>query len=75
MGALSVPASGLFTLFFKGLLNLSKSFLDTFGIEGYSLHNVRVDVLVSEVNFATSQRWVTAGDMLPSQTPAHDKID
>lgn len=75
MGALSIPASGLFTLFFKGLLNLSKSFLDTFGIEGYSLHNVRVDVLVSEVNFATSQRWVTAGDMLPSQTPAHDKID
>ena len=56
---------------------LGRAIDDTFGIEGYSLHNVRVDVLVSEVNFATSQRWVTAGDMLPSQTPApaHDKID
>lgn len=66
MGALSIPACGLITLSFKGLLEMSKSFLDTFGIEGYSVNNIRVDVLVSETNFGASQRWVKAGDMLPS---------
>ena len=34
LGALSIPLCGLLTLFFKGLLELSKSFLDPFGNEG-----------------------------------------
>ena len=73
LGALTIPASGLMTLAFKGLLEMSKSFLDTFGIEGYSVNNIRVDVLVSEANFGASQRWVKAGDMLPSEALVDDK--
>ena len=70
MGSYAIIASGLIALSFKGLLELSKSFLDTFGIEGYKAHNIRVDVLVSEANFGASQRWVKAGDMLPSEPRA-----
>ena len=33
LGSLAIPATGLLTLFFKGLLELSKSFLDPFGNE------------------------------------------
>jgi hypothetical protein len=51
MGAFNIISTGLLTLFFKGLLELSKSFLDPFGREGYNTHNIRVDVLVSELNF------------------------
>ena len=48
------------------MLELSKSFLDPFGREGYRAHNIRVDVLVSEMNFGASSRWTNAGDALPS---------
>ena len=65
MGSLSVPLTGLLTLFFKGLLELSKSFLDPFGVEGYPAQNIRVDVLVSELNFGAASRWVTAAKILP----------
>jgi len=65
LGSLTVPATGLLTLFFKGLLELSKSFLDPFGNEGYPGQNIRVDVLVSELNFGAASRWVQAGAMLP----------
>ena len=67
MGALNIVSTGLITLFFKGLLELSKSFLDPFGTEGYRAHNIRVDVLVSELNFGAAHRWVDAGDALPSE--------
>ena len=63
----NIISTGLLTLFFKGLLELSKSFLDPFGREGYRAHNIRVDVLVSELNFGASSRWVEAGDALPSE--------
>ena len=66
MGTFNIISTGLLTLFFKGLLELSKSFLDPFGREGYRAHNIRVDVLVSEMNFGASSRWVEAGDALPS---------
>mmetsp|Transcript_26490 Transcript_26490/g.30791 ORF Transcript_26490/g.30791 Transcript_26490/m.30791 type:complete len:486 (+) Transcript_26490:165-1622(+) len=65
LGTLSIPLCGLMTLFFKGLLELSKSFLDPFGNEGYPAQNIRVDVLVSELNFGTSSRWVVAANYLP----------
>jgi hypothetical protein len=58
LGSLSIPAVGLLTLFFKGLMELSKSFLDPFGNEGYPAQNIRIDVLVSELNFGASSRWV-----------------
>lgn len=66
LGSLSVPLSGLLTLFYKGLLELSKSFLDPFGVEGHPYQNIRVDVLVSELNFGAANRWVKAGESLPS---------
>jgi hypothetical protein len=69
MGTFNIISTGLLTLFFKGLLELSKSFLDPFGKDGYSTHNINVDVLVSELNFGASSRWVDAGDAMPSETP------
>eukprot|EP00961_Rhodomonas_salina_P119509 1608299-Rhodomonas_salina.1 len=66
LGSLSIPLTGLLTLFYKGLLELSKSFLDPFGNEGYPGQNIRVDVLVSELNFGAANRWVSAGQTLPA---------
>ena len=63
---------GLLTLFYKGLLELSKSFLDPFGNEGYPGQNIRVDVLVSELNFGAGGRWVKAGRRLPGAAPIAD---
>ena len=75
MGTFNIISSGLLTLFFKGLLELSKSFLDPFGREGYRAHNIRVDVLVSELNFGASSRWIDAGDALPSEVLISDNDD
>jgi hypothetical protein len=66
LGRLAVPLTGILTLFYKGLLELSKSFLDPFGVEGYPAQNIRVDVLVSELNFGAASRWVKSGAVLPS---------
>ena len=66
-GTLSIPLTGLLTLFFKGLLELSKSFLHPFGNEGYPGQNIRIDVLVSELNFGAASRWVKAGQVLPDE--------
>lgn len=65
LGTLSAVLAGLLTLFFKGLLELSKSFLDPFGNEGYPGQNIRVDVLVSELNYGASSRWVKAAQAFP----------
>lgn len=65
LGTLSVPLSGVLALFFRGLLALSKSFLDPFGVEGFDAQNMKVDVLVSELNFGASKRWLQAGAFLP----------
>ena len=65
LGSLSIPLTGLLTLFYKGLLELSKSFLDPFGVEGYPGQNIRVDVLVSELNFGAARRWIKAAQAFP----------
>jgi len=65
MGSLSIPLTGLLTLFYKGLLELSKSFLDPFGVEGFAGQNIRVDVLVSELNFGAESRWALAAKSFP----------
>ena len=65
LGTLSIPLSGLLALFFRGLLALSKSFLDPFGVEGFADQTMKVDVLVSELNFGASKRWLQAGAFLP----------
>ena len=70
LGTLSILGAGTFALFFKGLLELSKSFLDPFGNEGYPGQNIRVDVLVSELNFGAASRWVLGGALLPAGTSA-----
>ena len=67
LGALSIPLCGLLTLFFKGLLELSKFFLDPFGNEGFPGQNIRVDVLVNELNFGAQSRWSAAGAVLPER--------
>ena len=61
LGSLSIPLVGLLTLFFRGLLQLSKSYLDPFGVEGFFEQTIRVDVLVSELNFCAEKRWILAG--------------
>eukprot|EP00539_Tryblionella_compressa_P019477 CAMPEP_0178880234 /NCGR_PEP_ID=MMETSP0747-20121128/12362_1 /TAXON_ID=913974 /ORGANISM="Nitzschia punctata, Strain CCMP561" /LENGTH=525 /DNA_ID=CAMNT_0020548129 /DNA_START=37 /DNA_END=1614 /DNA_ORIENTATION=- len=66
LGIVSVPLVGIMTLFFRGLLTLSKSFLDPFGVEGFEEQNIRVDVLVSEINFGAAKRWSQAGMTLPN---------
>ena len=65
LGTLSIPLTGLLTLFYKGLLELSKSFLDPFGVEGFPGQNIRVDVLVSELNFGAARRWTKAAQAFP----------
>ncbi len=68
LGSLSIPLVGLLALFFRVLLTLSKSFLDPFGVEGFAEQNIRVDVLVSELNFGAAERWIEAGGLLPGST-------
>lgn len=68
IGSLSIPLVGLTALFFRGLLVLSKSFLDPFGVQGFEDQNIRVDVLVSELNFGAAKRWIQAGRILPEGT-------
>lgn len=41
LGSLSIPLCAVLTHFFKGLLELSKSFLDPFGNDGYPNQNIR----------------------------------
>jgi len=72
LGSLSIPLCAILTHFFKGLLELSKSFLDPFGNDGYPNQNIRVDVLVSELNFGAASRWKEAAQSVPvpaSRTP------
>lgn len=72
LGSLSIPLVGLLTLFFKGLMELSKSFLDPFGNEGFPGQNIRVDVLVSELNFGAQSRWYQAANHLPVRNPVRN---
>lgn len=67
LGSLSFILVGLLTFFFKGLLELSKCFLDPFGTEGNTDQSIRVDVLVSELNFGASRRWIQASSVLPEK--------
>lgn len=79
LGSLSIPLCAVLTHFFKGQLELSKSFLDPFGNDGYPNQNIRVDVLVSELNFGAASRWIEAAERVPvpsrrsSKTSSHDR--
>ena len=64
LGALSVALSGILGIFYRGLLELSKSFLDPFGNQGSIGQNLQVDCLLGETN-AGSVRWAESISMLP----------
>jgi hypothetical protein len=67
VGVYSVPLAALITYFYEGLLELSKSFFDIFGREGYSEQTINVEVLIKEVNLA-SERWKRAGAITPTMS-------
>ena len=67
-GALGTPLCGVLTLFYRGLLELAKSFLDPFGNEGSRAQNIQSDVLLAEVNRGSSGWW-RAGARVPFDAP------
>ena len=64
MGLLAVPLSGVIVFFYRGLLELSKSFLDPWGNDGSEAQNVNIDVLLAEVHKDTPL-WANAGQCAP----------
>jgi len=70
-GAFSIFLTGVMTLFYRGLLELSKSFLDPFGNKRVSSKfmaaDLEVDVLLAESN-AGSLVWPQGAAKLPFVT-------
>ena len=64
LGALAVVLAGILTLFYRGFLGLSKSFLDPFGNDDSIGQNLQVETLLGESNNA-SKRWQSAARSLP----------
>lgn len=66
LGVWSIPAVGLLTLFYSGLLDLSKIFLDPLDNDDFYEESVNMDlgVLIREGN-AGSTRWKSAVEILP----------
>jgi predicted membrane chloride channel (bestrophin family) len=66
LGNYSVIAVGILTLFYTGLLNLAKIFLDPLNNENFCDNSIFMDlgVLVRESN-AESMRWGNSGARLP----------
>jgi len=68
LGWFAIPMTGLFTLFYRGLLELSKSFLDPFGNRRVSLSglsaDINVDCLIGESN-AGSLVWPQGAKQMP----------
>lgn len=71
LGWFAIPMTGLFTLFYRGLLELSKSFLDPFGNRRVSFTGlsaeVNVDCLIGESN-AGSLIWPHGAKQMPFDT-------
>ena len=59
VGALAVPLSGILTLFYEGLLNLAKSFIDPLDNERVHRGGICIDTLIAESN-AGAVRWLYA---------------
>ena len=72
LGDMSLVCVGIITLFYTGLLNLAKIFLDPLDNENFSGNSFDMDigVLVRESNEG-STRWKNAGARLPFQCRAH----
>lgn len=69
LGVFAVISVGILTLFFQGLLDLGKVFLDPLDNEDYCQESVKIDlgVLIREVN-AASNRWKLGAELLPYET-------
>ena len=64
LGIFIVPLCGILTIFYRGFLVLSKSFLDPFGNEDSLSENFSIHCLVCETN-AGSIRWRDGIERLP----------
>ena len=69
LGIWSIPAVGLLTLFYSGLLDLAKILLDPLENDGYynSKINMDIGVLIRESN-ASSSQFTYAAEKLPFST-------
>jgi len=73
LGILTILLSGILVIFYRGFLQLSKSFLDPFGNEDSLNENFSIACLISETN-AGSVRWKDAVEALPFKpAPSSDK--
>lgn len=68
LGVISIPMTGIISLFYRGLLELSKSFLDPFGNRRVSFSgltsDINIDCLIGESN-AGSLIWPQAATKMP----------
>ena len=64
LGVLTVLLSCILVIFYRGFLQLSKSFLDPFGNGDSLTENFSIDCLIAETN-AGSVRWLNAASELP----------
>jgi len=64
LGVLTALLSGILVIFYRGFLQLSKSFLDPFGNEDSVSENFSISCLIAESN-AGSVRWSDALQELP----------
>lgn len=73
MGVFSVVLVGILTLFYRGLLDLAKVFLDPLDSEDYCEGAVYIDlaVFIREAN-AASTRWILGGRAAAVSTPKND---
>ena len=67
LGVLTVLLSPILVIFYRGFLQLSKSFLDPFGNEDSISENFSISCLLCETN-AGSRRWYSAIEGLPFST-------
>jgi hypothetical protein len=64
LGVFMIPCVGMQTIFYRGFLVLSKSFLDPFGNEDSLSENFNVHCLIRETN-AGSIKWSRGIELLP----------
>ena len=74
LGPFTVPMSAVQTIFYRGFLALSKSFLDPFGNEDSLSENFSVHCLICETN-AGSVRWARGLEGLPWEKKDDDSSE
>jgi len=74
LGVLTVLLSPILVVFYRGFLQLSKSFLDPFGNDDSMTENFSISCLLTEVN-SSSVRWFRAIEALPFPTATSNDDD